>query len=78
MPHYSPAGVGYHPHLYKEEPSFAGPSGSPYQQQYYGNAGYNSGGLTFKDDSYNSPYSAYSEYRSVNKEEKKKSILPDS
>lgn len=82
VPHYSPAGVGYHPqHHFKEQPSFASPSNSDFQNHYFGNAGYNSGGLTFKDDTQNSPYSGYSEYRQASSgstEEKKKSILPDS
>lgn len=85
-PHYSPAGVGYQHHYkegpsfagpYKEGPSFAGPHEATYQNQYYGNAGYSGGGLTFKDDDHNSPYSGYSEYRTASTE-RTKSILPDS
>ncbi|GLV32677.1 Osiris 2 [Carabus blaptoides fortunei] len=75
-PHYSPAGVGYQ-HHYKEGPSFAVSHESNYQNQYYGNAGYSGGGLTFKDDDHNSPYSGYSEYRTASTD-RTKSILPDS
>lgn len=77
VPHYSPGGIGFHqqPH-YKEPPNFAAPN--TYEGQYYANAPSSGGGLTFKDENYNNPYSGYyNEYRQASTESSK-SILPDS
>lgn len=76
-PNYSPGGVGYHQTHFKEPPSFASPTYSN-EGQYYANAPSSGGGLTFKDENYNSPYSGYyNEFRQASTESTK-SILPDS
>ena len=79
-PHYSQAGVGYHP-LYKEGPSFA----DDYSGGYYGDD--NNRQLTFRDrpqQAQDLAYSGYSQYRNSGRqiasgaETSTKSILPDS
>lgn len=79
-PHYSPAGIGYQPHHYKEQ-SHSSLYPNEYSSYYDDNRE-----LTFKHDrehAHNLAYPAYSSYRNAqgtNNEEttSKKSILPDS